>query len=60
MSGYSTLARKRYRQYLWQKQKESFIRQLATLVLRILGALVRTLQDAGITKAQRVQKINVE
>jgi hypothetical protein len=60
MSTYSKLAGKRYRQYLWQKQKESFIQQLATLVLRILEALLRRLGDSGLTKVQRVQKVNVE
>jgi hypothetical protein len=60
MSAYSKLAGKRYRQYLWQKQKESFIQQLATLVLRILEVLLRRLQNAGITKTRRVQKVNVE
>jgi hypothetical protein len=60
MSEYSKLAAKRYRQYLWQKQKESFIHQLATLLLHILETLVRMLQDAGITKTRRVQKVNVE
>jgi hypothetical protein len=60
MSDYSKLAAKRYRQYLWQEQKVSFIHRLAILVLRILEAFVRKLQEAGITKTRRVQKINVE
>jgi hypothetical protein len=60
MSEYSKLAAKRYRQYLWQEQKESFIHRLATLLLHILEALVRMLQNAGITRTPRVQKVNVE
>jgi hypothetical protein len=60
MSDYSKLAAKRYRQYLWQEQKVSFIHRLAILVLRILEAFVRKLQEAGITKTRRVQKVNVE
>ncbi|MDP8889180.1 MAG: hypothetical protein M3M89_06090 [Thermoproteota archaeon] len=60
MSEYSALAAKRYRQYMWQKQKESLMHGLVTLVLRILHSLIRTLQQAGIKKAQRVEKINVE
>jgi hypothetical protein len=60
MSDYSKLAAKRYRQYLWQEQKVSFIHGLAILVLRILEAFVRKLQEAGITKTRRVQKVNVE
>ncbi|MDQ3969080.1 MAG: hypothetical protein M3275_11880 [Thermoproteota archaeon] len=60
MSEYSELAAKRYRQYISQKQKESLIHGLVTLVLRILHALVGTLQQASIKKARRVEKINVE
>jgi hypothetical protein len=60
MSEYSALAAKRYRQHIWQKQKESLIQGLVTLVLRILHALIRTLQQASIKKARRVEKINVE
>jgi hypothetical protein len=60
MSEYSVITAKRYRQHMWQKQKESFIHGLMTLVLRILYALTRTLVKANIKKARRVQKINVE
>jgi hypothetical protein len=60
MSTYSKLAGKRYRQYLWQKQKESFIQQLATLVLGILEALLRRLEESSLTKKRRIQKVNVE
>lgn len=60
MSEYSAVAAKRYRQYKRQKQKESFVHWLVTLVLRILHALIRTLQRANIKKTRRVEKINVE
>ena len=60
MSKYSELAAKHYRQYMWQKQKESWIHGLITLVLRILHALDKTLQQASIKKARRVEKVNVE
>jgi hypothetical protein len=60
MSQYSAVAAKRYREYKRQKQKESFIHWMVTLVLRILHALIRTLQRANIKKARRVEKINVE
>ncbi|HEX6252737.1 MAG TPA: hypothetical protein VFZ55_00825 [Nitrososphaera sp.] len=60
MSEYSAVAAKRYRQHLWQKRKESLIHGLVTLVLRILHALIRTLQQASIKKARRVEKVNVE
>jgi hypothetical protein len=60
MSEYSELAAKHYRQYIWQKQKESWIHRLVALVLRILHALDRALQQASIKKARRVEKVNVE
>jgi hypothetical protein len=60
MSEYSAIAAKRYREYKRQKQNESFIHGLVTLVLRILNALVRTLQRAKIMKARKVEKINVQ
>jgi predicted nucleic acid-binding Zn-ribbon protein len=60
MYAYFKLAEKRYRQYLWQKQRESLTQQLATLVLHIFEALVAALQDTGIIKTRRVQKVNVE
>ena len=60
MSEYSAVAAKRYRQHVWQKQKESLIHRLVTLVLRILHTLIRTLQQASIKKARRIEKINVE
>jgi phosphoribosyl-ATP pyrophosphohydrolase len=60
MSTYSKLADKRYRQYQWQKQKESLIQEVATLVFHILDALLRTLRDAGITKKRIVQKVSVD
>ncbi|HWS20172.1 MAG TPA: hypothetical protein VN239_05745 [Nitrososphaera sp.] len=60
MSQYSAVAAKRYREYKRQKQKESFIHWMVTLVLRILHALIRTLQRANMKKARRVEKINVE
>ena len=59
MSEYSAVAAKRYREYKRQKQKESFIHGLVTLVLRILNALIRTLQRSKIIRAPRVEKINV-
>jgi hypothetical protein len=59
MSEYSAVAAKRYRQHMWQKQKESLIHRLVTLVLRILHTLIRTLQQASIKKARRIEKINV-
>jgi hypothetical protein len=60
MSEYSAIAAKRYRQHMWQKQKESLIHRLVTLVLRILHALITTLPEASIKKARRIEKINVE
>ena len=60
MSEYSVIAAKRYRQHMWQKQKESLIHGLITLILSILYALTRTLAKANIKKARRVEKINVE
>ncbi|MDQ4014530.1 MAG: hypothetical protein M3136_02060 [Thermoproteota archaeon] len=60
MSEYAELAAKRYRQYISQKQKQSLIHRLVTLVLRILHALVGALQQARIKKARRVEKISVE
>jgi cell division septal protein FtsQ len=60
VSEYSELAAKRYRQYISQKQKESLIHRLVTLVLRILHALVGTLEQASIKKVRRVEKISVE
>jgi hypothetical protein len=60
MSEYSAIAAKRYRQHMWQKQKESLIHGLVTLVLRILHALITTLPEASIKKARRIEKINVE
>jgi hypothetical protein len=45
---------------MWQKQKESWIHGLVTLVLRSLHALVKTLQQAGIKRLRRVEKVNVE
>lgn len=60
MSENSAIAAKRYRQHMLQKQKESLIHALVTLVLRILHALIRILPQARIKKARRVEKINVE
>jgi hypothetical protein len=60
MPEYSAIAAKRYRQHMRQKQKEYLIHGLVTLVLRILHALIRTLEQASIKKARRVEKINVE
>jgi hypothetical protein len=62
MSESSRLAAKRYRQYLINEQKEYLIRQLASLILRILEVFARTIGDSGITgkERRRVQKINVE
>jgi hypothetical protein len=60
MAEYSALAAKRYRQYMRQKQNESLISSLVTLVLRILHALIKTIQKTGLKKARRVQKIDVE
>jgi len=60
MSEYSAIAVKRYSEYKRQKQKESFIHGLVTRVLRILNALIRTLQRANIMKARKVEKINVQ
>ncbi|MDQ3909332.1 MAG: hypothetical protein M3232_02875 [Thermoproteota archaeon] len=59
MSEYSAVAAKRYREYKRQKQKESFIHWLVTLVFRILTALIRTLQRSKIIRVRRVEKINV-
>jgi hypothetical protein len=60
MSQYSAIAARRYRQHMWQKQRESWIKGLLTVVLRFLHALIRMLQQATIKKARRVEKINVE
>lgn len=60
MAEYSALAAKRYRQYMRRKQNESLIRRLVTLLLRILHALIKTLQRTGLKKARTVQKIYVE
>ncbi|MDQ3853473.1 MAG: hypothetical protein M3299_11625 [Thermoproteota archaeon] len=60
MAEYSALSAKRYRQYMRQKQNESLIHSLVTLVLRILHTLIKTIQKTGIKKARRVQKIEVE
>jgi hypothetical protein len=60
MAEYSALAAKRYRQYMRQKQNESLIRRLVTLLLRILHVLIKTLQQTGLKKARTVQKIYVE
>ncbi len=60
MAEYSALAAKRYRQYMRRKQNESLIRRLVTLLLRILHALIKTLQQTGLKKARTVQKIYVE
>jgi hypothetical protein len=60
VSQYYELAAKRYRRYLWQKQKESWIHGLVTLVMHSLYALVRILQQAGIKRVRRVEKVNVE
>jgi hypothetical protein len=57
---YSELAAKRYRLYIWQKEKESLVHGLVTLVLRILQAVVRKLLRLNIRNAQRVEKLNVE
>jgi hypothetical protein len=57
---YSELAAKRYRLYIWQKEKESLVHALVTLVLRILQALVRKLLQLKIRNAHRVEKLNVE
>jgi hypothetical protein len=60
MSEYSSLAAKRYREHIWQKQKESWIQGLLTVVLHIWRAIIRMLQQASIKKGRRVEKINVE
>jgi hypothetical protein len=61
MAEYSALAAKRYRQYMRRrKQNESLIRRLATLLLRILHALIKILQQTGLKKARTIQKIYVE
>jgi hypothetical protein len=60
VSEFSELAAKRYRQYMWQKQKESWVQGLVSLVLRILHVLVRTLQQTGIKRVRKVEKVNVE
>ncbi len=60
MSEYSALVARRYRQYRRRKQNESLIHRLVNLVLRILHALIITLQKASIKKVRRVEKINVE
>jgi hypothetical protein len=57
---YSEVAAKRYRRYILQKEKESVVHGLVTLVLRILQALVRKLLQLNIRNAQRVEKLNVE
>ncbi|MDP8903117.1 MAG: hypothetical protein M3M86_05030 [Thermoproteota archaeon] len=60
MAEYSALAAKRYRQYMRRKQNESLIRRLVTLILRILHALIKMLQQTRLKKARRVQKIDIE
>jgi hypothetical protein len=60
MSEYSAVAAKRYHEYKRQKQKESFIYWLVTIVLRILHVLIRALERANIKEVRRVEKINVQ
>jgi hypothetical protein len=45
---------------LRKKQKESSVHELVFFILRILHALVRTLEQVSIKKHRRVEKINVE
>ena len=54
------LAARRYRQYQWQKRKESLARRLIEFILRVLKALVSALQGARIVKKRTVEKVNVE
>jgi hypothetical protein len=60
MTEYSEFAANRYRQYKRQKQKESLIHRLVILILRILHALMRTLEHGSIKRPRRVEKVNVE
>ena len=60
MSEYSALARKRYYQYIRQKQKESLIHRLAALILLISHALIGIVQWADIKKARIIERINVD
>lgn len=57
---YSSFAAKRYRQHKWEKRKESLMQQVAALILRLLQAIVKTLQDAGLIKRRAVEKVVVE
>lgn len=54
------LAARRYRQYRWQKRKESFAKRMIDFILRVLKALVEALQNARIVKKRVVEKVNVE
>jgi len=57
---YSSFAAKRYRQHKWEKRKESLMQQVAALIMRLLQAIVKTLQGAGMMKRRTVEKIAVE
>jgi hypothetical protein len=57
---YSKVAAKRYRKYLKGKKNQSLSSELVSLILHLLHALVRALQQLGIRKARTIQKINVE
>ncbi|HEX2558381.1 MAG TPA: hypothetical protein VHK86_08675 [Nitrososphaera sp.] len=57
---YSNFAAKRYRQHKWEKRKESLMQQIAAIILRLLQAIVKTLQDAGVMKRRAVEKVAVE
>ncbi|MDQ3873059.1 MAG: hypothetical protein M3258_05550 [Thermoproteota archaeon] len=60
MPDYSSLANRRYRRYVIQQQKESFIQRVLVLVLHILEFLHRMLDKSHLTKRREVQKVNVE
>jgi hypothetical protein len=57
---YETLAAKRYRKYRWQERKESFAKSMAAIILQLLQAIIKILQQAGLTKRRTVEKVSVE
>ncbi|MDQ3837541.1 MAG: hypothetical protein M3270_11515 [Thermoproteota archaeon] len=60
MVEYSKLTAKRYRRYLEEEKNQSLSSELISLILQLVHALVRTLQQLGIRKTRVVQKIDVE
>jgi hypothetical protein len=59
-SEYSSFAAKRYRQHKWEKRKESLMPQIVTVILRLLQAIVKTLQGSRLMKRRTVERIAVE